>query len=188
MSGTTSSTGPLQPNMWLVRTDNVGDSLWSRAFGGDNHDHGYSAIETSDGGYILAGHTGSFGFNGEDGYVVKTDGNGDITNHLTYTTVSALVNPTSVGCGTTNVQVKVIIRNFGNETVPNVPASAEISGALSTTLNSTYNGNFFPQDADTLVFTTTINTTSGGTYTFVLSRRLSIESTEFIPFLENVEF
>ncbi len=169
MSGTTSSTGALQPNMWLMRANATGDSLWSRAFGGDNHDHGYSGMETTDGGFILVGHTGSFGFNGEDGYVVKTDANGDISNHLTYTTVSALVTPTAVGCGTSNVQVKVIIRNFGNETVPNVPATAVISGPLSTTLNSTYNGNFVPQDADTLVFTTTINTTSGGTYTFVLS-------------------
>lgn len=169
MSGTTSSTGPLQPNMWLMRADANGDSLWSNTYGGDNHDHGYSGQETSDGGFIIVGHTGSFGFNGEDGYVGKTDSNGNISDSLTYTTVVALISPTAVGCGTSNVQVKVLLRNFGNKTVPSVPATADISGALTTTLSGTYNGNFFSQDADTLLFPTTINTTTGGTYTFVLS-------------------
>lgn len=169
MSGTTSSTGALQPNMWLMRTNSVGDSLWSNAYGGDNHDHGYSGQETSDGGFIIVGHTGSFGFNGEDGYVVKTDANGVVANLLTYTTVTALINPTSVGCGTANVQVKVLLRNFGNKTVPTTPGRAVITGAISTTLNQTYNGNFYPQDADTLVFLTTINTSTGGTFNFELS-------------------
>ncbi|HQW22825.1 MAG TPA: T9SS type A sorting domain-containing protein [Bacteroidia bacterium] len=169
MSGTTSSTGPLQPNIWLLRANSTGDSLWSKSFGGDNHDHGYSADETSDGGFIVVGHTGSFGYNGEDGYVGKTDSNGDILNLMKYTTVSALITPTSVGCGTSNVQVKVLLRNFGNATVPNVPTTADITGALTTTLSGTYNGIFFPQDADTLLFPTTINTTTGGTFTFVLS-------------------
>lgn len=169
MAGTTSSTGPLQPNMWLMRTDANGDSLWSNTYGGDNHDHGYSGIQAADGGYVIVGHTGSFGFNGEDAYIVKTNSSGNVIDGLTYTAVSALITPTSVGCGTANVQVKVLLRNFGNVIVPNVPASAVITGALSTTLTGTYNGNFYPQDADTLIFSTTINTTSGGTYNFVLS-------------------
>ncbi|MBK7573506.1 MAG: hypothetical protein IPI10_18605 [Bacteroidetes bacterium] len=44
-----------------MRANSTGDSLWSKSFGGDNHDHGYSADETSDGGFIVVGHTGSFG-------------------------------------------------------------------------------------------------------------------------------
>lgn len=169
MAGTTSSTGPLQPNMWLMRTNSDGDSLWSNTYGGDNHDHGYSGIQSSDGGYVIVGHTGSFGFNGEDAYIVKTNSSGNVINELVYTTVSALITPTSVGCGTTNVQVKVLLRNFGNAIVPNVPSTADITGALTTTLTGLYNGNFHPQDADTLIYSTTINTTAGGTYTFVLS-------------------
>jgi hypothetical protein len=169
MAGTTSSTGPLQPNMWLMRTNADGDSLWSNTYGGDNHDHGYSAIQTSDGGFAIVGHTGSFGFNGEDALISKTNSSGIVIDSLTYTTVVALITPTAVGCGTSNVQVKVLLRNFGNAIVPNVPSTADITGALTTTLNGLYNGNFHPQDADTLIYTPTINTTTGGTYTFVLS-------------------
>jgi hypothetical protein len=53
-SGTTTSTGPALPNMWLMRTNSSGDSLWSNTYGGVNHDHGYSGQQTSDGGYIIA--------------------------------------------------------------------------------------------------------------------------------------
>lgn len=166
LSGTTSSTGPLQPNMWLMRTNAAGDSLWSQAYGGDNHDHGYSGCETSDGGFILAGHSGSFGFYNEEGYIVKTDANGAISNRLTYTGVTSMVSPAVGVCGAASVQIKVIVRNFGNDTVPNVPVQCNITGALTQTLNATYNGAVIPQDADTLVFLTTINTSAGGTFNF----------------------
>ncbi|MFH1011920.1 MAG: hypothetical protein V1784_11890, partial [bacterium] len=53
------------------------DSLWSRTFGGSNHDWCYCAQQTSDGGYILAGVTRSFGAGQDDAWLVKTDANGD---------------------------------------------------------------------------------------------------------------
>ena len=178
MSGTTSSTGPLNPNMWIVRANANGDSLWSRAFGGDNHDHGYSGQQTTDGGYILAGHTGSFGFNGEEAFVVKMDANGNIANLLTYIVPSVLVSPTTSTCGGSGIIVKIIIRNFGANTVPNVPAQVVITGDLSQTINGLYSGAFHPQDADTLTFSTPINTTGGGTYTFTIS---TLNTNDVVP-------
>ena len=178
LSGTTSSTGPLNPNMWLLRTNAAGDSLWSKAFGGNNHDHGYSAQETSDGGFIIAGHSGSFGFNGEEAYVVKTDMNGNVINHLTYIVPFALTSPTTTTCGGPGIQIKILIRNFGDDSVPNVPAQVVISGGLSQTINGTYNGTFHAQDADTLIFSTPINTTGGGTYTFTIT---TLNANDVIP-------
>lgn len=169
LSGTSSSFSPLLPNMWLVHTNITGDSLWSNTYGGDNHDHGYSGQETSDGGYIMAGYSGSFGFNSEEGYVVKTNSTGVVSNHLTYTTATVLIEPNTTLCGGSNSLVKILIKNFGNDTVPNVPATAVISGSLNATLSATYSGALFPQDADTLIFPTAINTSTGGTYTFLLS-------------------
>jgi hypothetical protein len=160
-SGTTTSTGPLLPNMWLMRTNSTGDSLWSKTYGGDNHDHGYSGQQTSDGGYIIVGHTGSFGFNNEEGYVVKTDLNGNVSNHLTYTAVLALVSPNATTCGSAIMQVKVKLRNFGNEPVANIPVTVQVTGPNSATLNQT-----FSASSDTVTFTTTINTSTPGSYTF----------------------
>ncbi len=49
---------------------------WDDAFGGADADRGYSARQTADGGYIMAGYTGSFGAGLYDLYLVKTDGEG----------------------------------------------------------------------------------------------------------------
>jgi len=46
---------------------------WERTYGGSAYDKGYSVAQTSDGGYIVAGRTYSFGAGGWDVYLVKTD-------------------------------------------------------------------------------------------------------------------
>ena len=163
VSGTTSSYGSLNPNMWLVKTNSSGDSTWARTFGGDNHDHGYSAVQTIDGGYIIAGHTGSFGFNNEDGYVVKIGPDGTGTNKLSYITAYSLNSPTCSGAST---QVSVTIRNFGNEAVSNIPVTVEITGSITQTLFATFTGPLAAQDLTTISFTPLINTITGGNYTF----------------------
>ncbi len=57
---------------WLVRTDDQGDTLWTRHFGGPGIDEGAGVAFTLDGGCILAGSRTSA--NGDlDAYVVKLD-------------------------------------------------------------------------------------------------------------------
>ncbi|MFH1010602.1 MAG: T9SS type A sorting domain-containing protein, partial [bacterium] len=65
--------GPGYGNFWLVRTDENGNQLWSRSFGGSDHEWCYSAQQTSDGGYMMAGYTYSFGAGGADFWLVKTE-------------------------------------------------------------------------------------------------------------------
>jgi hypothetical protein len=51
-------------NLWLVRTDPKGRSLWERTFNGegfsDNFDQGTSVQQTSDGGYIVVGTSSDY--------------------------------------------------------------------------------------------------------------------------------
>jgi len=74
LAGWTFSYGPSGVgNAWLVKTDPLGNMEWNQPFGGTDVDRGYEALPTTDGGYILAGYTDSFGAGLYDLYLVKTD-------------------------------------------------------------------------------------------------------------------
>lgn len=64
-------------DMWMIKTNADGDSLWSRTFGGELSDRCLSIIRTEDGGYVLAGYTESFGAGSSDFWMVKTNADGD---------------------------------------------------------------------------------------------------------------
>ena len=70
----------LDGDLYLIKTDASGNEIWSRTYGGDEHDCGYSVRETSDGGYIISGvkDEGMYGLYC-DVYLIKTDANGDST-------------------------------------------------------------------------------------------------------------
>lgn len=55
------SFGWSNPDMWLLKINTSGDTLWTRHFGGAGHEHCTAARQTDDGGYIAIGHTRSFG-------------------------------------------------------------------------------------------------------------------------------
>jgi hypothetical protein len=71
-AGHTESFGPAAGNMWLVKMDADGDTVWTAVYGGNGEDRAHSGGETSDGGYILAGSTNSFGAPQHNVYLVKT--------------------------------------------------------------------------------------------------------------------
>lgn len=73
MGGSTYYNGPEVGNMYLVKTDSLGDIIWERTYGGDNWERCESLQITTDGGYILGGNTWSFGAGQYDMYIVKTD-------------------------------------------------------------------------------------------------------------------
>ena len=80
ITGCTYSFGPgtpTYPNVYLIKTNIQGDTLWTRVYGGANIDAGNSVRQTSDGGYIIAGYTYSYGNGSGDVYLIKTNGSGD---------------------------------------------------------------------------------------------------------------
>ena len=83
------SFGPGTPNysnIWLLRTDSSGDTLWARVYGGTNNDSPGCVDTTADGGYVIAGLTKSYGSGGEDLWLIKTDSTGDSLGTRTYGT------------------------------------------------------------------------------------------------------
>jgi hypothetical protein len=84
IAGITRSFGAGGNDVYLVKTDSLGDTLWTHTYGGTENDAAYSVQETSDSGYITAGFTTSFGAGNEDVYLIKTDSLGDTIWTRTY--------------------------------------------------------------------------------------------------------
>ena len=71
LAGYTNSLGAGNNDVWVVKTDSFGNLVWSQTYGGASADYAYSIIQVSDGGYVLAGNTASFGAGSTDIYLVK---------------------------------------------------------------------------------------------------------------------
>jgi hypothetical protein len=84
LAGYTGTSGAGAYDFWLVKTDEYGDTEWSQTYGGLNNEIAYSLVQTTDGGYALAGYTESFGAGGSDVWLVKTDPYGNWNWNQTY--------------------------------------------------------------------------------------------------------
>lgn len=87
VSGNKTVTNAGGSDQWLVKINASGDKLWEKVYGGSDSEMLYSIIATSDGGFLLGGHSTSVvsgnkssdGFGGWDSWVVKINSTGEKT-------------------------------------------------------------------------------------------------------------
>ena len=78
IAGNTSSFGAGENDVYVVKLDAKGNLQWTKTIGGPDIDESQSLIQTSDGGYAIAGYTTSFGAGYADVYVIKLDAKGNL--------------------------------------------------------------------------------------------------------------
>ncbi|MGD8780780.1 MAG: hypothetical protein PVH88_17680 [Ignavibacteria bacterium] len=60
-------------DMCLIKTNETGDIVWEKTYGGNSIDCATNIQATSDGGYVIVGNTRPFGNGNYDVYLIKVD-------------------------------------------------------------------------------------------------------------------
>jgi uncharacterized delta-60 repeat protein len=84
VAGRAGSFGAGSNDFWVLKLNSNGTVLWQKTYGGPNDEFANSIQQTSDGGYIVAGLTQSFGAGGSDLWVLKLNSDGTVCWQKTY--------------------------------------------------------------------------------------------------------
>jgi hypothetical protein len=82
--GYTMSEGAGLRDVYVVKTNSTGDTLWTKTYGGAANDAASAIISTEDQGYLIVGSTESSGAGESDVYIIKTDNTGNQSWDQTY--------------------------------------------------------------------------------------------------------
>lgn len=110
LCGFTTSYGAGDLDAYLLKTDSIGDLLWSRAYGGTGSDRGSMVREANQGGFAISTVTSSFGADYFDALFMKTDSLG-------------IVGCNEVSCATVVNTVTPLVSSGGSEMIPAVTIS-----------------------------------------------------------------
>ena len=61
LTGSRESTIQGDKDLWAIKTNNRGLTIFDKKFGGNRNEEGLDVISTRDGGYVFVGYTWSFG-------------------------------------------------------------------------------------------------------------------------------
>ncbi len=83
-AGSTNSNGAGWSDILILKLDSSGDIEWQKTYGESSGDGAYSIQQASDGGYIVAGFTYSFGAGERDFWVLKLSPDGNVEWQRSY--------------------------------------------------------------------------------------------------------
>jgi len=86
ITGFTGESDDIYGDVLLIKTDENGNELWIKTYGGDKGETSYFVQQTDDGGYIIIGETYSHGSGKYDSdiWLIKTNSNGDVVWEKTF--------------------------------------------------------------------------------------------------------
>lgn len=71
-------------DIWLIKTNSQGDTLWSKTYGGTGDETGHDIISLGDSSYVILGSTSSYGNGGADIFLIKIKEDGTEEWSLNY--------------------------------------------------------------------------------------------------------
>ncbi len=134
ISGMTRSTGAGSSDFYLIKTDSLGDTLWTRTFGGTSVEEALDVQPTADGGYVMTGYSQSYTAGWGDFFLVKTDAEGLL--------------PILSGKNQTVIRDYHLHQNYPNPFNPNTTIEFYLPKTSNVTLNIF---NILGEDVTTLV-------------------------------------
>jgi len=84
VAGYTDSFGAGSSDYWVLKLGSDGSVQWQKTYGGSDEDGANHVCQTSDGGYIVAGGSYSFGAGSDDAWILKLSSTGTIEWQKTY--------------------------------------------------------------------------------------------------------
>ena len=84
VAGTTSSLGVQGSDAWVYKVNPNGTVAWNETFGGVIDEYANAVQQTSDGGLVVVGTSGSFGVGIHDYWVIRLDAAGNVLWQQTY--------------------------------------------------------------------------------------------------------
>jgi len=112
--GSTESFGAGQKDVYLIKTDAKGNTIWTKTFGGSGNDDPNEIIVASDGNLFILGNTDSYGAGGNDIYLIKIDTAGNLLWQRQYGGSSEEVGEDIVIAPDGNYLINGITASFGN--------------------------------------------------------------------------
>ena len=152
-------------DMWIVKTDSVGNIEWDNTIGGLADDAANSIVQTFDGGYVVAGYSGS-GISGDK--TEASNGGNDFW----------IVKFTPENLGISESEQKTSITLYPN------PVKNELTVKLDfympsqkISISDVHGKTILTQDAEDLITTINTSTLSQGTY-FLTVQNLGEKTTQ----------
>jgi len=110
----TNSFGFGQKDVYVIKTDANGNTIWTKTFGGAGNDEPNEIVQTSDGNLLIIGTTDSYGAGGKDMYLLKIDTTGAMLWHKEFGGSGDEIGEDVMITSDGNYLVNGITSSFGN--------------------------------------------------------------------------
>jgi hypothetical protein len=84
LAAMTENSIPGDSDMYIIKTNPYGDTLWTKTYGGNKPEYPYSALELGNGDYFILGYTDSYGAGDYDLWLLRINSTGTVLWSKTY--------------------------------------------------------------------------------------------------------